>query len=224
MLADATLRLPPSRSLLDHSAQPSSIGPSDLPLEVRRLLVARDEGALATFFDHYFNRVYGYVRRLVGEDHLAEDLTQDVFLQLHRSLASYDPTRQLRPWVFAIATNKVRDHWRSRAHRDAQQAVSVERDGAGLDVEAGEAPPEAGLVLAEAGVELREAVEQLTEGLRATLLLRVYEELSFAEIAAALDCNEATARKRYSRALEKLREGLGVSENASGTATGGNGA
>ena len=176
--------------------------------------MSRDEVALASFFDHYFDRVYGYVRRLVGEEHLAEDLTQDVFLQLHRSLDSYDPERQLRPWVFAIATNKVRDHWRSRAHRDGQSAVSVERDGAGLDVDAGEAPPEAGLVLAEASVELSEAVDQLTDGLRATLLLRVYEGLSFADIGAALDCNEATARKRYSRALEKLRESLGVSENA----------
>ena len=67
----------------------------------------------------YFDRVYGYVRRLVGEDSLAEDVTQDVFLHLQRSFRSYDPARELSPWVFTIATNKVRDHWRSRRHRDA---------------------------------------------------------------------------------------------------------
>ena len=49
--------------------------------------------------DAYFPRLYGYVKSLVKDVHLAEDLTQDIFLQLHRGFPSYDPARALRPRV-----------------------------------------------------------------------------------------------------------------------------
>jgi len=186
----------------------------DGPIELSRTqlegLRRRDPDALAAFFDAYFERVYGYVRRLTGEEHLAEDLTQDVFLQLYRSFDSYDPERELRPWVFAVATNKVRDHWRSRAHREAQRAESVERDGAGRDVVAADGAPGSGLDRQELAEHLRAAIDTLPEGLRMTVLLRVYEALSFQAIGEILECNEATARKRYSRGIEKLRGVVGT--------------
>ena len=78
----------------------------DVPLEVRRQLPEQAPKALETFFDVYFGRVYGYVRRLVRDEHLTEDLTQEIFLHVFRALPSYDPDRELRPWVFTIATNK----------------------------------------------------------------------------------------------------------------------
>ena len=97
------------------------------PEELRRL-PARDEAVLGRFFDVWFGRVYAFVRRMVADEHLAEDLTQEVFAHVHRALASYDPVRELRPWLFAIATNKVRDHWRSRRHRDAEEQAALEAD------------------------------------------------------------------------------------------------
>ena len=93
-------------------AEPSASPP--FPVELRERLARREPAALAHFFDAYFERVYGYLRRLVPDEHQAEDLTQDVFLQVHRALSSYDPTRDPRPWLFTIATNKLRDHWRAR--------------------------------------------------------------------------------------------------------------
>ena len=97
----------------------------DFTLEERNALQTQDPGALEAFYLAYFDRVYGYVRRLLREEHLAEDLTQDIFMHIHKSLPSYDPSRELRPWVFTIATNKVRDHWRSRRHRDGQREIGV---------------------------------------------------------------------------------------------------
>src|SRR6185369_6358011 len=80
----------------------------------------RDPAALERLYEVYFDRVYGYVRRMLSEDHLAEDVTQDIFMHLQRSIHTYDPSRALSPWVFTIATNKVRDFWRSRRHKEAQ--------------------------------------------------------------------------------------------------------
>jgi len=181
----------------------------ELSAELVARLPERDPAALAAFFDAYFPRVYAYVRRLVRDEHTAEDLTQDVFLHVHRALESYDPSRELGPWVFTIATNKVRDHWRSRRHQDAQRETSVDREGVTDALDAGEHRPETDLANREMDAQLRGAIEELSEGMRVTVLLRVYEELSFEEIGAILERSEVAVRKRYSRALEVLRETLG---------------
>jgi len=187
-----------------------SAASGDLSPEQRRLLQRRDASALEVFFEAYFDRVYGYVRRLLREEHLAEDVTQDVFLQIHRSLDSYDPARELRPWVFAIATNKVRDHWRSKGHREARAAESLDGEDGPTDVPSALPGPDADLVGRELAGQVRAAIDTLPDGLRMTVLLRVFEGLSFQVIGEILDLNEATARKRYSRALEKLRDAMGA--------------
>ena len=185
--------------------------PPDLNADERRRLAAGEAGALERFYDLYFDRVYAYVRRLVREEHLAEDVTQDVFMHVYRSLESYDPERELRPWVYTIATNKVRDHWRSRRHREAQQEVSAHgEDGeweAAPPVSPGRGPAER-VVAGELSEQVAEAIADMPEVMRTTLVLRYYEGLSFAEIGGMVDRNETAVRKRYSRALEELRNRL----------------
>jgi RNA polymerase sigma-70 factor (ECF subfamily) len=177
---------------------------------MRARLARRDPAALALFFDAFFDRVYGYLRRLVGDEHLAEDLAQDVFLQAHRALASYDPARDPRPWLFTIATNKLRDHWRARAAHGEEREVSLDQDELGaraLELPGSPDPPSSAEELA---TRVRAAIDALPEGLRVPVLLRVYEGLSFEDIGRILERNEVAARKRYSRALAALRESLGA--------------
>ncbi len=178
------------------------------PPELRRALRDREPRALELFYDGYFDRLYGYVRRMVGEEHLAEDLTQDVFMHLLSNLESYDPERALRPWVFTIATNKVRDFWRSRRHRMSQQEFSLELDEAGGWHRAPTAKPEEELAASERTETIAAAIEALPDSMRLTLVLRYYEGLSFEAIGAIVERNEAAVRKRYSRALEELRKAL----------------
>lgn len=162
-----------------------------------------DPRVLERFYDVYFDQVYGYVRRMVREEHLAEDLTQDIFMHLHRALSSFDPARELRPWVFTIATNKVRDHWRSRRHVASQREVSVEEDATlAVDPQQGPGGELEGQELADV---VAQAVDDLPEIMRTTLALRYYDGLSFAEIGGIVGRNEVAVRKRYSRALEELR-------------------
>ncbi len=181
--------------------------------EERAALAARAPDALERFYELYFDRVYGFVRRLLHDDHLAEDVTQDIFMHLCRALEGYDPRRPLRPWVFTIATNKVRDHWRSRRHRDSLREVSATvAEGADYDgtpaVESRRGPDEL-LESGEVGDQVAAAIDSLPEIMKTTLVLRYYEGLSFAEIGAMVDRNETAVRKRYSRAMEELRRRLG---------------
>jgi RNA polymerase sigma factor (sigma-70 family) len=173
-------------------------------------LVARERDALGRYYELFFDRIYGYVRRLVGDEHISEDVTQDVFMHIQRSLTSYDPTRELAPWVFTIATNKVRDLWRSRRHSDRSVESSLDDEGAELAqaaVDVQRAPlPE--LEREELRNTLERAIAELPAGLRSAFVLRWQERLSFEAIGAILQRNEVAARKRYSRALIELRAAL----------------
>jgi len=179
------------------------------PVEMRLRLARREAAALALFFDSFFERVYAYLRRLVGDEHLAEDLTQEVFLQAQRALGSYDPTRDPRPWLYTIATNKLRDHWRARAARGDGAELSLDHEELVERPATVQRAPDAIAGEEELALRVRAAIDALPEGLRATVLLRVYEGLSFEEIGHILGRNEVAVRKRYSRALSALRETLG---------------
>ena len=179
----------------------------DPPQQRREELGRREPAALEWFYESYFDRIYGYVRRLLREDHLAEDVTQDIFMHIHRSLPSYDPQRQLRPWVFTIATNKVRDFWRSRRHKDTLRELGVE-DEEGAFVASSQRGPVELLEAGEISVIVGQAIEALPSGMRQTLMLRYFEGLSFADIGEIIQRNETAVRKRYSRALAELRKRL----------------
>lgn len=180
----------------------------DLPRELRERLRQRDRAALETFYEAYFDRIYGYVRRMLGDDSQAEDVTQEVFLRIQRSVDGYDPERPLSPWVFTIATNQVRDHWRAQRRADPLDGPSLDEEEARPDPPAREAGPLPALEQAELAQALAAAVAGLPESLRTTLLLRWQEGLSFEEIGRIVARNETAVRKRYSRALEELRERL----------------
>lgn len=146
---------------------------------------------------------------MVGDETLAEDVTQDVFLHLQRAIPTFDASRDLSPWVFAIATNKVRDLWRSKRHQaDGRTASLDDGDDAPREPDDGRAGPLLELEAGELRAQLTQAVDALPAGLRAAFLLRWHEGLEFADIGRILERNEDAARKRWSRALGELRKSL----------------
>lgn len=181
----------------------------EFPPEMRPGLARGEPQALARFFDVYYERVLGYVRRLAGAEGETEDLTQEIFLQVVRALSSYDPARDPRPWLFTLATNKLRDHWRARGAQGGARVPSLDSEELCARLASSAPGPEAGLGAVELATRVRAAIDALPEGLRATLVLRIYEELPFDEIGRILERNEVAVRKRYSRALAALREELG---------------
>lgn len=185
----------------------------ELPTHVLAGLVRREPDALEAFYDAYFGRIWGYVKRMVHDEHLTEDLTQEILMNVHRALPGYDPARPLSPWVFTIATNKLRDHWQSRRHQESHRQVHLDDDDVPIA-----APPARALERRELAQRVADAVARLPESLRVPFWLRWHEELEFERIGAQLGLSEVAARKRYSRALAGLREMLAEDAGASGDA------
>ncbi len=179
-----------------------------MTIEQRSALRDRKPGALEAFFEAFFDPLYQYILRMVGHSHLAEDLTQDVFMQIHKSFDRYDPQRALKPWVYTIATNRVRDFWRSRRNQQSGQEEEL-GDTLGRERLQDDRPgPAHVLDSKEMGGAVEVAIEALPETLRTTFVLRFHGGLSFVEIAKIVGRNEVAVRKRYSRALEELRANL----------------
>lgn len=171
-----------------------------------RALARREAWALERFYDLWFPRVWGFVRGRVGDEGAAEDLTHDIFLHVYEALETYDAGRPLRPWVFTIAANKLRDWFRTRARRG--KAKSLE---AGLAEELrcdDELRPDAPLARTDERELVRAAVAVLPPSMRSAVELRLFEGCSFEAAGERLDRNATAVRKRYSRALKELREVL----------------
>ena len=147
-------------------------------------------------------RLHRYCARMMGSAFDGEDVVQDALFDAYRNLDSYDASRPLRPWLFAILRNVVVDQTRKRSRRLAPDA-----DPDGLD-----ASVEAGLVSADNEVErvidqwvLAEALRRIRADQRTVLVETVYRGRSYADVAAELGVPDATARTRAFYGLRALR-------------------
>ncbi|MCP2241590.1 RNA polymerase sigma factor [Lentzea aerocolonigenes] len=157
----------------------------------------------AAIFDRYAPVVHGYLSRRVGV--LADDLMSETFLLAFRGRDGYVPGRApVRAWLFGIATNLVRRHARDEERR--YRAFGRAAGRLEVTTELGEV---AGRVDAQ-GLrgELADALASLAREDRDVLLLWTYPQLSYAEIAVALDIPVGTVRSRLHRARGKVRDRL----------------
>ena len=154
-------------------------------------------------FDRHATLIFRYLVRRVGVD-AAEPLLGDVFRVAFEKRAAYEAERlSARPWLYGIATNLLAHHRRSEARRIAATARLLAKQGPADD-------PTDAVVSRLDAVELwphvADALAGLPEGERDALLLDAWEELSYDEIATALDIPVGTVRSRLNRARRTLRE------------------
>lgn len=150
--------------------------------------------------------MYGLAYRLLGRHALAEDVLQEVFLKIHRAAPEIDPTRDPGPWLTAVTRNACREHWRRLSRRIDQSSRTLD-DGSGLGetLTSDDGGPEQDTLRAEQERVLGDALMRLSPGLREVVVLHDYQGLNHEEIAKLLGKRSATVRKRYSRALARLR-------------------
>jgi len=166
-----------------------------------------DKEALAALFDDCFDLIYGLAFRLLGNRQSAEDVTQEVFLRIHRAAPSLDPQRDPRPWLRTITANLCRDHWRSFEAKIVRQSVSVDDvDSPALPLTAETPAADAELLTAERDARVQSAIMKIPVELREVVVLRDYEGLDHQTIAEIVGASHAAVRKRYSRALSQLGE------------------
>jgi RNA polymerase sigma factor (sigma-70 family) len=156
-------------------------------------------------FEQHFPPIYRFISRRVGTA-LAEDLVAETFATAYRRRASFEPERaSLRAWLYGIATNLVRSHWRAEQHLLALDARLLPE----TDLADGSDAIDQRVIAALLAPRLAAALGLLTRGQRDVLLLHAWAELSHEEIAAVLEIAPGTARSRLSRARAALREQLG---------------
>jgi RNA polymerase sigma-70 factor (ECF subfamily) len=168
---------------------------------------AGDVAAFRRLFAILGPRVHGFFLRSFSDPCIADDLTQNTFLKLHRARASYRADLPLKPWVFTIAASVRRDELR-RLYRLPPHVGEGEIEHAELALGSPAAREPEGLASNNQGDEVRAAVERLPESQRVVLHLHTYEELTFQEIATILGTSPGAVRVRASRAYERLRDDL----------------
>jgi RNA polymerase sigma-70 factor, ECF subfamily len=170
-----------------------------------RDLAERFQGGDRAAFDQIVRRhqkgVWHLVRRYLRRDADASDVTQQAFVRAFRGLASFRGAASVRSWLYRIAINCalswLRDHRREEPTEIAEDALT----------DANPAP--ARLAAGEDGVRLRAAIAQLPPKQKLVLELRVFDDLSFKEVAELADCTENTAKVNFHYAVKRLRDILG---------------
>lgn len=165
---------------------------------VERCLAGEDSAVLA-LVECFQHEVFGLCLRMLRNRHDAEDVTQETFVRVIRSLHRWDNQREFRPWLFAIAGNRCRTALANRARRPAAQTLVEDA----LAEEGGQRENEQALV-----EEVNLALEGLREDHRRAFLLFHQQELSYAEIAEAMDCPVGTIKTWIHRARGELARRL----------------
>ena len=169
----------------------------------------------ATVFDRHYDSVHRYLARRVGPD-LADDLAAETFTEAFDGRLRFDTERpDARPWLFGIATNLLRHHYRSEARRLGAYA-RLDRPATPNDA-FGEI--ETRLDAERAGPAIAAAVARLSADERDVLLLLAWADLRYEEIAVALRIPIGTVRSRLNRARRRLRELIGESGQYKGANT-----
>ena len=168
--------------------------------------IAGNEAALATLIKRHQSKIFGFIYSKVGDRDLSDDIFQDTFIKVIRTLKSnaYNEEGKFLPWVMRIAHNLIVDHFRRNKkmplYRETEEfsIFSIMTDDA-LTIENK-------LISDQVAKDLRQLVEELPADQKEVLMMRLYQDMSFKEISEAtgVSINTALGRMRY--ALLNLRK------------------
>ena len=173
------------------------------PNSVTLVLLAQtgDRGALNQLLCGLQDGLYGYLVRLVADEHLAEDILQEVFVLIWRKLFWLRDPEVFRPWAYRIASREA--FRRLKKHRVQARLVGNEGDLA--EIPAREAPP----VPQEWAAPLPGLLALLSPASRAVLILHYLQGLTLSEVADILELSPGTVKSRLAYGLSALRDKIG---------------
>lgn len=168
--------------------------------ELMRRVQAGDEAALGELMQRWERPVKSVIGRLILNAREAEDLAQETFVRVWQQREKFRPTLAFPPWIFAIAVNLARNRlrwWRSRPEVALEEWTDTPGDGA---------TGATAVERAERANAVRDAIAMLPANLREAIVLTEYEQMSHAEVAAAVGATSKAVENRVARARERLRE------------------
>lgn len=181
----------------------------DVPAAGLSPAAALDDAAFSEVVRTHAPGLLGFVVRAVGDHALAEDLVQEALLRAWRGRADFRGESSVKGWLYVIAGNVVRDDARRRRRRPGETTLDLDaHDSARADAAAAQDPARQ-VEGRDALARLKVAMEGLNPRHREMLVLREREGMSYAEIAAALDCPVGSVMSGLSRARERLVREVG---------------
>jgi RNA polymerase sigma-70 factor (ECF subfamily) len=178
--------------------------------DMEQLIAGRD-AALNDLMERHAAPVFHFLCRMVGNEDDANDLAQETFARVFRARASFRINGKFSTWLFTIAANLARNHfrWRSRHPNVSLEAETGDTEQTlGSTLPATDPVPNEQALTAERAEAVRTAVSKLPEDLREAIVLCEWEERSVAEAAVILEVTPKAVESRLYRARQILRERL----------------
>ena len=161
-----------------------------------------DQAAWEAIVRQNWRKVFNVAYKFVGKHDEAEDLTQDIFLKIFKSLDTFDRRANFQTWLISVSRNLCIDHYRSV--RKERETIDRGVDAADLSPASTEAGPVAQLEQRDRVTLLRQALAELPDTLRTAVVMRDLQELSYHEIAEKLQLPEGTVKSRINRGRTEL--------------------
>jgi RNA polymerase sigma-70 factor (ECF subfamily) len=167
-----------------------------------------DDAAWEELVRLHTRRIYGLCFRFIGKDSEAQDLTQEVFLRVYRTLATFRSTEgSFTTWLTRLTRNLLIDHYRRTRNERITDSIDEQILGAeGLTRDRFKSPASSDRSLAgrEASELLQTALAKLSPELRETIILRDLQEMEYREVAEVLEIPEGTVKSRLNRGRSEL--------------------
>jgi len=174
-------------------------------------LTAGHDAAFNELMERHAGKLFNYLVRCLQNEEDAADAAQETFVRVYQNRAKFKADQKFSTWLYAIATNLVKDLYRHRT-RHPQVSLDAGIEATGKDfrenVPGHNPTPSESLQGSERAAAVRKAVTELPEELRTPLILSEYEELSHAEIGEILNCTPKAVETRIYRARQQLRASL----------------
>ncbi|MEO1087268.1 MAG: sigma-70 family RNA polymerase sigma factor [Acidobacteriota bacterium] len=165
-----------------------------------------DESAFEEIYQRYAGLVYNLCFRMAGRGEEAEDLTQEVFMRIHRHLARFNGRSSLKTWIYRVTLNHCRSKLSRKRYPTAPLAEEVEEGGVLL--EATDRGPEESSLARDAARRVAAGLLKVKPKYREAVVLRDIEGLAYDEIAEVLGVRIGTVRSRIARGRDQLRLAL----------------
>jgi RNA polymerase sigma-70 factor (ECF subfamily) len=164
--------------------------------------VEGDQSAWDLIVSQYWRKVFNVAYKFVGKHDEAEDLTQDIFLKIFKSIGTFDRRANFQTWLISVSRNLCIDHYRSV--RKERQTINRDVDAIDVSVVSHDQNQLEALEQRDRVALLRKALASLPETLRTAVRMRDLQELSYQEIARELDLPEGTVKSRINRGRAEL--------------------
>ena len=208
----------PLRACPRHMLASSTSQPPDTTEHLIEGCLQGDQDAWSLIVTRYWRKVFNVAYKFVGRHDMAEDLTQEIFLKIFKALGTFDQRANFQTWLISVSRNLCIDHYRSV--RKEREVVDRSVDAAAVSPVSTEPDALVTLERSDRRAMLHRALARLPDTLRAAVLLRDIQELSYLEIADRLALPEGTVKSRINRGRRELARQIRRQMSDEGKATG----